>query len=401
MSVSFMNRYWAFGALAVVVGLGSFGSPVLKGSRGGPTVTPPATAAVQTVAGGTERIGARPGEKGATYYSLESQSTRVTTEFLDGSRSIGERGVDGSLKAVLTSEDGGEIHRLHVDTVQTGGSVLSFVPANGQPRVYRVAHEVHPTLDWLNHQAHKLHRDRVTSDTALEWKAGLMRPADAPTSDASDLDADVRLVETVWSNGLSARTTRQRPSGHHEIAGRTITGDVLATKVLRDGVDIGAANYFVNERIYAWHLQDVPDGWIADEHLQVRYGGWPFRPDMIWMNLQTIAKYHWRAVMNEKGFVARGGCSAPQPTLATRISSFFVPTLLANDPGCDDFHYFDGTLFRYCCDLHDACYEKAGCTSSTWWQWWSSWTCDFCNMNVIACVATGGGTNKVFFPCAC
>src|SRR5262249_8719625 len=145
--------------------------------------------------------------------------------------------------------DGGEIHRLHVDTVQTGGSVLSFLPANGPARVYRVARDVHPTLDWLNHQAHKLHRDRVTADTALEWTAALMRPAGVPPSDAADLDADVRLVETVWSNGLSARTMRRQPSGHYEIAGRTITGDVLATKLLRDGVDIGAANYFVNEQI--------------------------------------------------------------------------------------------------------------------------------------------------------
>ena len=67
---------------------------------------------------------------------------------------------------------------------------------------------------------------------------------------------------------------------------------------------------------------------------------------------------------------------------------FVAPTLSANEPGCDGLHWLDGTVFRYCCDVHDLCYAKVGCTyragggsgragdaiSATPGQWSASWT---------------------------
>ena len=106
---------------------------------------------------------------------------------------------------------------------------------------------------------------------------------------------------------------------------------------------------------------------------------------MVWMNLQTIALYHWKTAIKEKGFVARCDQSKPNP-----LVQFFMPTLSANDPGCDDpFHWLDGTMLRFCCDVHDYCYEKNGCNYRSWWMIWTSWRCDYCNMVAVHCFEVG------------
>lgn len=388
----FTRRKWAVGGLLVMTGLVIVGSSTLKGSRpiASAALGAQASSAVRLVPGGT-RAGARPGEKGATYYALEMQSTRVTTEFHDGTMGIADRDIDGTIKATLKDVNGNEIHRVRVDRSDTAPAALALLPLSGNPLVVEVTQDLRPTLEWANHQAHKFYEDRVTSDSALQWKQGIIRSAASQVGTAS-LDSDVRLVHTEWTHGLAAKTMRvRRPPG----------GDVLATKLLKNGVDIGVANYFVQERIFSWHLQGVPDGWISTEHLQSRYGGWPFTPDMIWMNLQTIATYHWWMAISTQGTVADArGLKVPAP-LATRLAGLVMPTLYANEPGCDDLHWLDGTIFRFCCDVHDYCYAKYGCSSSSWWRWFSSWTCDYCNMNAVWCFVGGGGAHPPFIPCPC
>ena len=64
----------------------------------------------------------------------------------------------------------------------------------------------------------------------------------------------------------------------------------------------------------------------------------------------------------------------------------------------DDLHWLDGTVLRFCCDVHDLCYEKYGCTSSSWWRVWSSWTCNSCNAGAIWCFAGGGAGRGPFHP---
>ena len=93
-------------------------------------------------------------------------------------------------------------------------------------------------------------------------------------------------------------------------------GDILVTKLMRDGVQVGLANYFTYERIFAWTIPGVTEGLINNDHLKTRYAGWPFTPDMVWMNLQTIALYHWKTAINQKGFVARCDQSKPNPARA-------------------------------------------------------------------------------------
>jgi hypothetical protein len=210
------------------------------------------------------------------------------------------------------------------------------------------------------------------------------------------------MIHTEWANGLAAKTMRVKPQPGYKFEGRVIAGDVLTTKLLKNGSDIGVANYFIEEHIFVWHLQGVPDGSIATEHLKSKYGGWVFTPDLIWMNLQTIAKYSWWSAIAAQGSVADNrSCRPPSAGVIARVTGFFVPTLSANEPGCDGLHWLDGTIFRYCCDVHDYCYEKSGCAASSWWQWWAGWTCAYCNMNAVWCFAGSVGAHPPFVPCPC
>jgi hypothetical protein len=46
-----------------------------------------------------------------------------------------------------------------------------------------------------------------------------------------------------------------------------------------------------------------------------------------------------------------------------------------------------------CCDVHDACYARNHCSSSSWWNPFASLACKACNAAVVACIAS-----PVYFP---
>ena len=80
--------------------------------------------------------------------------------------------------------------------------------------------------------------------------------------------------------------------------------------------------------------------------------------------------------------------TAAAPPLLRRLVDAVAPTLHANEPGCDGLHWLDGSIFRPCCDIHDRCYEKNGCTWKSWWEWWSGWKCVGCNAGLTLCITT-------------
>src|SRR4029079_14091354 len=57
-----------------------------------------------------QRLGSRPGEKGATYYALEAQTARVTMRFADAV-AVGERTFEGDLMTRLSDTAGNELAR--------------------------------------------------------------------------------------------------------------------------------------------------------------------------------------------------------------------------------------------------------------------------------------------------
>ena len=356
---------------------------------------PQAAATTQALANGSSvrpapaghRVGATPGQKGATDYWLESQTTRLTARYDDATVSVAERGSDGNFETKLTDRAGSEVGRFTVTRVgpdgNGGDALLHYVPQAGVPLHVYGDKSVRPTLAWANAQAYTLLKEGSTSDAStLEWQNGMMRRRGAARR---DVNREPSELHTEWAGGLSVRTARKSAVNLKWGKDRVLNGEVLASRLMRDGVEIGVAYWFARDQVLIWEIPGVTSGSLTADHLSA-FGGWPFKPDAEWLNLQTIAFYHFKTTMDEQGLVAG---RQPAVLWPGRVLNFFVAPVLA-DVGCDGLHWLDGTVLRFCCDVHDLCYEKRGCTSSSWWRVWESWTCTACNASVVVCFADGG-----------
>jgi hypothetical protein len=371
-----MKKWLAFVIVGLVAGTLTWpkSGVVARAAQGNPLV--------QLIPPGQKQVG-NPGEKGATYYGLEAQTTRLTTRFRDGHEAVTERGLVGEVMTTLRDESGNERARLRLNRIDGGHDMLHFEPSGGAP--FQALSDpvlVKPTLDWATRQAYSLVKDG-TDD--LVWDGGMMRRKGVARR---DVESDIESVETVWANGLVARLTRQTYTRRQIAPGRFVQGKVLVSELTAYGAPAGTAVWFEQDRVFAYTLPGLMAGGVAigPEDLKANYGGWPFTPDSTWLNLQIIASRHFRSLLATKGSVAKS-C---EPTQPSRWAAFFTPTVYANEAGCDDFHWLDGGVVRQCCDDHDRCYSKSGCDSDTWWQWWKSWSCDRCNIAVVACFFARG-----------
>lgn len=351
-------------------------------SSGRPSLAAPSSGATQAstpvrTLPGAQRFGAKPGEKGATYYWLEGQIRRLTTRFADAVV-VADRGGDGDFSVRIQDSSGNETGRFKVDRVDESTHLLQYTGASGLILQALAEPSMRPTLDWANQQAYSLWKDRVAAGDTLSWQNGLMRPAGAATR---DLEHEIVELRTDWANGLSASAVRRRGVRLEVMPGRFLHGEAVISRVTRDDVEVGISNWFPEQQFFLWDLPGMSEGYLDPTHL-ASIGGWQFQPDIAWVNLQTIAFHHFKTLLNEQGTVAER-----RATFVDKISNLFVAPLHANEEGCDGLHWLDGTIYRYCCDTHDYCYSKYGCSASSWWQWWSSWTCDACNVWVVWCIA--------------
>jgi len=337
-------------------------------------------AAAQMVPGGQKRVG-NPGEKGATYYALEAQTSRLTTRFRDGHVAVAERSMTGGVRAALHDRAGNERARLKTNPSDGVHDMLQYEPTGGESFQALKDPSVKPTLDWVTRQAYTLAKDGTAN---LVWDNGALRPKGAARR---DVEREIDEVETVWANGLSAKLTRQNYSRREIAKGRFVQGPALVTEVSLNGVAAGTGVWFEQAQVFAYALPGLVNGLvvIGPEELKADFGGWPFTPDATWLSLQTIAMHQFKTQIAKQGFVAK--CEAPQPN---RLAQLFFPTVYA-DVGCDYLHWLDGSVFRACCDQHDKCYEKRGCDISSWWLVWKSWSCDYCNMQAERCFEVTAG----------
>ena len=335
---------------------------------------------VQTVDPRASRPRATNADRGATYHTLERQATRVTTRFVDAV-AVAERRPDGTMTARVADVSGNEQASLRLTEVDAVSDTLNF--SMGGASVLNVARRsgLRPTLDWSNQQAYSLLRDRQSLDAPLEWQDTLARPPGRPAHPA---DWQATETRTEWQGGLSAVATRRRAPQINVITGKPTSSDVVVSHFFRDGVEMGVSYWYVADQLFAWAFPNLTEGYADPSRLKP-VGCWPILNDMGWINTQNLAFYQFGTALKERGKVSenRGGW-------LDRVSSFLVPALRADEPGCDDLHWLDGTVLRFCCDMHDACYAKYGCTSTSWWEWWSSWRCDGCNLGVIFCFSTSG-----------
>lgn len=286
-----------------------------------------------------------PHEKGTTYYALEARTGRLTTRFANGHETVSERDMSGVVRTVLRDRSGNELARRR--------------------------QQVPFTMDAASRQT------------------------------AAKNDSDVAEVVAEWPDGLTATLTRQTYARRNLGQGRFAQGPALVSDVTLYGVPVGKGVWFINDQVYAYSFASgLGGGVIAPEHLKQHYGNWGFTPDTTWVNLQTLALYAAAAQAKTQGVVAKN-CSSPSGPAPSRLAQFFFPTVQANEPGCDGMHWLDGTILRACCDQHDRCYGRSGCSSMSWWRPWSGWSCDYCNMEVIACFVNGGDPGCGLMRLAC
>ena len=143
------------------------------------------------------------------------------------------------------------------------------------------------------------------------------------------------------------------------------------------------------EQVLAWRFPGLTEGFLTRQRLRA-IDGWTFTPSMAWANIQALPFYEFHRLMKTQGFVAHG--EIRRNWLQRGVEAVF-PTVYANDPGCDNLHWLDDSIFRPCCDRHDQCFAKYGCSS---WSWFfliasPSWSCSTCNQVAVICFGSGGG----------
>ena len=320
-----------------------------------------------------------PFERGATYVWLEARAVRTTSRFVDAV-AVSERGAGGDLKTRLTDPSGRELATLSVDRGAAAGDVLTFRTENDAMlrAVGKAGNE--STLAWGNRQVYALFKDGAAApDTALEWQGDLIRRRQGAPF---DFLRDTLEVRTEWPEGFAAAAVRTSGTRPHPITGQPTRGTSLESFLRRDNVEVGRSRWYPEEQVYVWSLPNLTNGYMDAERLN-ETGGWTFTPDLAWTNVQNYAFHYFHTLVATQGFVADASVPA-QPWLA-RLLEAVVPTVYANEPGCDGLHWLDSTIFRPCCDLHDACYARSGCSWRSWWEWYSSWRCTACNVAVAFC----------------
>jgi hypothetical protein len=327
-----------------------------------------------------------PDDKGDTYYALESQARRWTTKYTDAIV-ISERSVGGAIRSRVTDLAGNEVASMDADVSDGRARAIRFRGADSRRTDAIVSGSGRATLDWGNQQAYGLWKDlRADQPATLDWKDGVGRPRGAALR---NFEREMIQMHTEWPGNFAATVSRRDGLRHNQLTKQEFRGHALAGQLQKDDVEIGVSAWFEEEKVFSWSLRGVTDGYVDAKRLEP-VGGWPFTPDAAWVNVQNFAFYQFHTAVKTNGSVAQLRGWLP------KFASALVPSLQANEPGCDYLHWLDNTVFRPCCDLHDRCYSKYGCDQSSWWQVWSGWTCSGCNAVVIFCFATNPTTG--FYP---
>lgn len=373
---------------------------------------------------------------GTYFHELEAEARRVTTVLQDA-RVVTER-TAGEMKTTVFGRDGARVASFARSAGE--GSPFTFTAAERPNLLVRVplaAQRI--TADWANLQAYTLWKDAQAQPDLLdgsegEWEGRLYRPQrfgpqPAPRVSAVLLVAKVLSVETEFEH-VRARASLDAHTGvrpRRGVATSTFTSHLVENG---SGKPLGFVRYFASAQVLTWSFTNGQRGVVLPERLP---GGWTFTPDMAWANVQALAFSRAQAPQVQAQLPrpptlmglfarnaldgARGDFNAPRiswitdsglPTAATRavasapdwgplfgttaLASFAAVAAAANDVGCDKLHYLDGTVFRQCCDRHDWCYEKNGCTSKSWfWPFASNWVCQACNIQAVHCFCTSVG----------
>jgi hypothetical protein len=303
------------------------------------------------------------GEKGAYYYELDAQVLSTITETDVGTITT-VRSVDGSVTATLVSADK-TTSQLSVDS--RGALRVTIRDAGRKEKVFR-GQALDGSLDWAANQLRVLYSDAQRSTRGVMTQDGGFHRLIVPgrrgiASQAVAVDDDaVRRVTTRFTEVVAMSV--RHPEGLYDPKVPAFTA------VIRDagtGEEMARMAWFEIDQVLKWATPDEKNYAVTAEAI----GGWKFHPTLSWANLQL--------------FVFKKAPPAPPSKDGEGPDVVALDTI-----GCDGLHWLDDTIFRECCDRHDACYEKNGCTWKSWW-FQGSWRCIKCNIEALICFLTLSG----------
>ncbi len=202
--------------------------------------------------------------------------------------------------------------------------------------------------------------DAVNADRYLGWKDGELAVRKRFEERELGRAAGDILEVTTRTRTLEAFSRRGLIGGRHE--GKELPAFTSVLRTADGKEDLGRLAWFAENQVLVFQMK-----WDAEPYYvtaDVLPEGWTFQPNMAWANIQLIsfAKSHDDIVVHK--------------------AKSLTPL---DDVGCTGLHWLDGGVLRPCCDIHDQCYYKNGCTFRSWW-FQGSWSCVACNIEAVLCM---------------
>jgi hypothetical protein len=356
---------------------------------------------------------------GSTFHDLEGRAERVVATFDDAEVET-RRDRNGAWRATLRDGKG----RVRAElTGQRGHRAVQFrAPGrDADAHAFELADATDVGLDWAAIQAYASWTDTEASrregrpfdPSAAQWDGHVRRDmARGRGGSAAQLAARIRRVRTTFPEVDITATldVHDRAASKRRVDYSKFTARV---KDRRTGRDRGFIRWFDTAQVVTWKIEGGGAGVILPDRLPE---GWTFTPTMAWANVQAYYFATRPQHVDPGAPVARRlgdlfGRPGPQSALGqvawlsgvselsqalpwrTALPAFgalgAAAAMAFNEPGCDNLHWLDSTIFRVCCDRHDQCYEKSGCSASSWrWPFSGSWQCASCNAQAVWCFCT-------------
>jgi hypothetical protein len=264
----------------------------------------------------------------------------------------------------LINRSGAELATLAVETER----IARFEKQGKDTLRVSIPPDILPTLDWASLQAYAFAADDASQHV---WRGGVLR---GKTSQ-STLHLDEISVE--FDGGLVATTVANAQG--------------FATSLTSGGTEVGRMKWLWRDEVLAWQFPGLTEGFLTPERLKP-VGGMRHKPTMTWASVQALAFYEFHSLMKTKGRVADRGW-------LNDVMEAIIPSLHANEPGCDSLHWLDNSIYRPCCDRHDQCYAQSGCGGWSWFLFvaWPTWSCSSCNQEAVVCFVGGGGYHGPYY----
>ena len=297
---------------------------------------------------------------GMRYQIIDSEVERVVTRFAVG-EVTSVRSPDGSV----------------VTTLRAGAKVVKNV---SQPARIKLTSKSSPaetltvndrSLDFINADAYvawRNHEPRHVAYRPLSEEAAALTGGRDPV-ELADAASDLRSV-TMVTKDYEVLAKRTRPSARLEQP--DLPNFTAALRKRDTGEVLAILGWHEDEQMLIFRF--IGEQPMAITKTVLPQGHWTFHPNEAWADIQLLSLMKGRnAIASRQSIV---NLATPRPTPL-------------NEPGCDDLHWLDGTVYRQCCDDHDRCYETEWppCEAGKSWWFQGGWSCTFCNIEVVLCFA--------------